>query len=281
MSANGRLLPAELVAVQGSIQLSRVTGVAWLNFEQAMRRLGFEPNVTAPFGGYRNLADQTFMAGHPSTSTTGTVARPGKSVHGDGSCVDISNWANFGRARDVGSLGRWYSRALDQFIAPYGFRRTFKGTLWEPWHYQHDRVTSSAIGAPTTFFIPHNLSEEDDDDMLIIGSKGTGEFAIAGRTYRRVEGSWLSNTNLEGNILGPKLIAAGAVRHDFDVKEIEIMFAVDGLWEQGPLPEATWGGVSTPLKGDGPRTGRRIYPGAPGIRGQWHFPSELELEQEN
>jgi hypothetical protein len=276
MSANGRLAPAELAFVQGSIQLARVTAAAWLNFEAAMRRLGFDPNITEPFGGYRDIDDQIYMATHTGTSTTGSVAAPGTSVHGDGSCVDISNWATFGRTRDAGSLWRWYSKALDQFIAPYGFRRTYKGALWEPWHYQHDRITTGPLHTPATTFTPHDLSEEDDE-MLIIRSKGTGQYAIGGRSYRRVDGSWLSNSNLEGNILVPKLISAGAVLHDFDVREIEIMFAIDGLWEQGPLPVATWGGANTPLKGDGPRTGRRIYPGAPGIRGTWHFPSQLEV----
>lgn len=114
--------------------------------------------------------------------------------------------------------------------------------------------------------------ESKEDPMLFLRSIGSGEYAQAGLIYRRDEktGAWRAVTNLEGNILIPKLVAAGAVLHDFEPNELEIMFAVDGLLEQYPVPVDDWGGANTPLRALGAPTGRIIYPGAPEPLGSWH-----------
>ena len=119
---------------------------------------------------------------------------------------------------------------------------------------------------------PDPIIEPKEDPMLFLRSIGSGEYAQAGFIYRRDEktGAWRVVSNLEGNILVPKLVAAGAVLHDFEPNELEIMFGTDGLLEQHPVPVDDWGGADTPLRGLGAPTGRVIFPGAPDPLGSWH-----------
>jgi len=94
-------------------------------------------------GAYRDLELQQWMWDHRSSSTTGAVARPGASVHGEPpGCVDISNWESFGDIRK-NAQGKPYSATLDRLAEKCGFRRT----LWnEPWHYQYDGTTVAGNG---------------------------------------------------------------------------------------------------------------------------------------
>ncbi len=132
MSKNGQLTDDELTPVQGTIQLANTTARAWLGLETATRtELGVDLNITSPAGGYRDLAMQRAMYANPAAFGAKTVATPGYSVHGQGRCVDIYNWAALG------------SRRLDLIAARFGFRRTIIG---EAWHYQHDGVTATGGG---------------------------------------------------------------------------------------------------------------------------------------
>ena len=136
-------------------------------------------------------------------------------------------------------------------------------------HFETRNTPNGAAINPRQFITAYNLAgldsepiDEKETPMLILRSNGAGTYAKAGSMYRRdyKTGAWRELTNLEGNILVPKLVANGAVLHDFDVNEIEIMFAVDGLVETNPVPEVTWGGKKTPLKGGGSPTGNVIFP---------------------
>lgn len=137
--------------------------------------------------------------------------------------------------------------------------------------------SASAGGGPAP--APITNSEDEEDEMLFIRSKGKGAagFARDGYIYRRVEGSWMAVQNLEGEVLVPALVAKGALLADFAAQDLEIMFATDGIWEQSIIPGGNvWGTGRIPLQGLGYRTGRRIFPGAPGALGQWHFPAQLK-----
>lgn len=155
MSDNGRLADDELVAVQGGIRLAKVTAKAWRGLvATVLRDTGVRLLITAPYGGYRSIADQWAMTRDKSTSTTGQVAGVGYSVHGYGTCVDINNWETLGLAR------------LDPYAHRYGFTRTITS---ERWHYQHDGRTTDMDLLDT---IPAHTNPDD--------------FAkVAGQTYLR------------------------------------------------------------------------------------------------
>lgn len=123
MSKNGQLRDDELEVVQAPVRLARVTARAWRALVADVRaETGITITITTPRGGYRDLAMQKAAAG-----TGNHQYKPGTSVHGHGTCVDIWNWAAVGTKR------------LDTVAARHGFRRTIES---EPWHYQHDGKTA-------------------------------------------------------------------------------------------------------------------------------------------
>lgn len=163
MSANGRLLAAELTAVQGSIRLANTTATAWRGLVAAVyAETGAVISITSPYGGYRDIAAQKAMWADSSTSTTGVVAYPGTSVHGWGRCVDITNRGAVGYIAGTGT--GLYSRRLDTIALRFGFRRPIAN---EGWHYQHDGTTVPAGGGAS------GIEEEDMARFQFV--KATGD----------------------------------------------------------------------------------------------------------
>lgn len=126
-SLNGRLTAAELTSVPASggstVSLGIATASAWSSLVAACRAAtGVTMVVTAPHGGYRDLAAQQYMYENPQGPVP--IAPPGSSSHGMGTAVDIYN--------------RQYSW-LQANAARFGFIQTYSN---EPWHWQYTGATS-------------------------------------------------------------------------------------------------------------------------------------------
>ena len=132
----------KLVTVQGAMQLAAPAAAAWDRLTQdAAREYGVSLIISSPGGAHRDDAMVLDMWRNPAKygATKGTakprsLGGPG-SVHENGLCVDIWNWAALGTKR------------LDKLAARHGFRRTIAS---EPWHYQHNG-TAPAGGATASF----------------------------------------------------------------------------------------------------------------------------------
>ncbi len=237
-----------LVTVQGAMQLDSPTANAWFAFERAsVAEKRIDPIITSPAGAWRSEAMVVDMWYHPERygATQGT-ARPislggGGSIHQKGRSVDVYNWRAYG-------LFKWSARAnLAKLANRFGFRHTIDS---EAWHLEHDGVTATGGGSSGSKPIP----ESEEDEVLIKANQDSAH-AKAGYVYRLVEGSFAGITNLEGNTLVPH---SQAHVEAYDANEIELWFKLYGLWEQEPVPVATFGGAKTPLKGLGRRTGRLV-----------------------
>lgn len=179
MSANGRLLPLELAAVQGSITLAPRTAAAYKALNAAAVKAG--KKIAIPIdGGYRDLERQTYMYQNRARYPGKTIAYPGTSPHGTGRCFDI-----------VGDLAYVIAHA-----AEYGLSRPVVGDLN---HFQHDGVTVPA--STNTEVITPDPIEEDTDMKLVFSTLGfwslytangfyvIGEQANADKIHRALNGA--------------------------------------------------------------------------------------------
>ncbi|HTN57525.1 MAG TPA: hypothetical protein VL043_04605 [Protaetiibacter sp.] len=152
----------QLGTVQGGMQLAEPAASAWIALvEQVRRETGVTLTITYPAGAWRSEEVVLDMWRNPKKygATHGTakprsLGGPG-SIHENGLCVDIWNWAALSTKR------------LDELAARHGFRRTITA---EPWHYQHNGTTPA--GGDTTPFDPDE-SEEDDMTPRVIRRTGT------------------------------------------------------------------------------------------------------------
>jgi hypothetical protein len=161
------------------------------------------------------------------------------------------------------------------------------GTIADPLSYLAPRSGVAMIGAamigagklvPPATSGPAGSDSEEDEMLYIKAADANGAtFVRAGNIYRRVEGSWIGVTNLEGDAILKTLIEFNqAFLATFSGVDLEKLFATDGIWEQVPLDGTShWGPDGAIFEGLGHRTGRRMYPGAPGQAGAWHYPHEL------
>jgi hypothetical protein len=126
------------VTVQGAMQLAAPAAVAWARLVEDVRAdTGVTLTISSPGGAFRSPEMVLDMWRNPAKygATKGTakprsLGGPG-SVHENGLCVDIWNWAAVGTKR------------LDQYAAAHGFRRTIST---EPWHYQHNGIMPAGGG---------------------------------------------------------------------------------------------------------------------------------------
>lgn len=188
-----------LVTVQGSMQLAAPAAAAWhrLTIDVA-RQTGVSLLISSPAGAYRDEAMVVDMWRNPKKyGASQGVARPKSlggpgSVHENGLCVDINNWALVG------------SKRLDDIARAHGFRRTIAS---EPWHYQHSGVMPAA--ATVTKFeeqgdiemrVLYNKDSKDDDTrraligeltfQVITGPQSTRERKFWGDPVNVTVGEW-------------------------------------------------------------------------------------------
>lgn len=199
-----------LVTVQGSMQLAEPAATAWLALvADVCASTGIRLTITSPGGAWRSEEMVLDMWRNPARygATMGTakprsLGGPG-SIHQDGLCVDIWNWAAIG------------TPDLDHYAALHGFRRTITG---ERWHYQHNGITPA--GATPTPIPASTLEEEllmstsiryhykpasaeSAAEFGIFGDELPGGYEVStveatgvawGRLYGRPDGSpWTSN----------------------------------------------------------------------------------------
>lgn len=138
MSANGRLRPDELTAIQGQF-LANATAHAFIAMSEASWAANRMRLKISSGGAYRDLADQQYLIDHPQGPVP--IAPLGYSTHGDGRAVDISNWA---------TVYGWLTRNAPRF----GFRQQFAS---ERWHWKHDGTTAAGGG---TRIIESSLESE-------------------------------------------------------------------------------------------------------------------------
>jgi hypothetical protein len=139
-----------LVEVQGTLALAEPAASAWRELvDQVRAETGITLTISFPGGAWRSEAMVLDMWRAPAKygATKGT-ARPRSlggpgSVHENGLCVDVWNWARLGTER------------LDAYAARHGFRRTIAA---EPWHYQHSGI------APAGAIQRDHLAEEEEED---------------------------------------------------------------------------------------------------------------------
>jgi hypothetical protein len=147
------------------------------------------------------------------------------------------------------------------------------GKLVERWHLEYDasrdnhRHEPAPAGAATT---PRRPS---GDEPMYIQALTQGTYAKKGNVYvNDIQGHWRGITNLEFEAV-KQLVGSGlAVITAFDGSDLDLMFAVSGVWEQPQIDSNAaprWGKApGTPLMGLGALTGRLMYPG----NSEWHYP---------
>lgn len=124
MSANGRVDPADLVAISGT-HLSRTTAAAFSNMAAACKAAtGESLDIVNGLGGYRSLADQRVMYENRRLYLPIVIAPPGSSTHGFGTALDLTITCFTPEVRE------WLRRNL----ASYGFQRP---PADDPRHFLH------------------------------------------------------------------------------------------------------------------------------------------------
>src|SRR5690606_15996455 len=102
------------------------------------------PILSSPAGAYRSEELVVDMWRNPAKyGASQGVAKPisrggGGSVHQNGRCIDVNNWASFGDL--VVSRGFRRSRRRDTLAAAHGVYPDARYPN-EPWHYQHNGTT--------------------------------------------------------------------------------------------------------------------------------------------
>ena len=141
MSANGRLSPAELVSVSGTLLTPR-TAEAFVRMLAACKRAtGVALDVVNGGGGYRDLTYQRAMYAARALYLPIRIAEPGTSTHGLGTALDLTTtcWTN--------SVRDW-CRANARH---YGF--AFPPAI-DPRHFLHLGTTTGPAGTGDTTPIP-------------------------------------------------------------------------------------------------------------------------------
>jgi hypothetical protein len=278
--------PANLVTLRPGLILNQLAAQSWARMERDYGR-AIDCNSS-----YRDWDLQARWHKESLDYNAGKIKYPGHayavdprySEHCLANAVDTDDW------NKPGFLG---------FAAAHGWIQTDK-SKGEEHHlayradrdqHRNDAAPASTGGkTPISNTPPAVPPKPQGDSMFYIRAttyptgtvqSPTGPFA--GATYRRDEatGAWRACTNIETEAIIPDLIAKGLAEvYPFNPFDLELLFAVDGLLEQTPLPEnaATWGGGKK-LAGLGAPTGRIIFPGseteprtALGLpaRGKWH-----------
>lgn len=187
-----------LTAVQGSMSLASGTAQAWFAFcEAAVERYGFTPWISAPGGAWRSEAMVLDMWLNPAKyGATKGVAKPRSlggpgSVHENGRCVDINNWAVLG------------SKLLEPLASQFGFTRTIAK---EPWHFQHDGSTAVGGSGSGGSGTPSPVLEEDDmTTMILLYNAATSSHGVRRAVgvvgSKFIEGLTDTNATSVGNII--------------------------------------------------------------------------------
>jgi hypothetical protein len=135
VSANGRLLPSEIVVVDAfDTRLLRATANMWARLQADAAQAGHHIWITVQggkwgaIGGYRDLAEQTFLQQNPLGPVA--IGTPGYQSHGTGRALDIST--------EDADAQRW----LEKNAKRYGLTQTYGAK--EPWHWLHNGLTLAA-----------------------------------------------------------------------------------------------------------------------------------------
>lgn len=127
------------------------------------------------------------------------------------------------------------------------------------------------VGDPPPPPPPPNLPE--GEAIMYIQALNDGQYARKGTTYTNdIGGHWRGVSNLEGDGYIIPLAGEQLPFAKFNGKDIDLLFAVNGYWEQDELDGHIKWSSGKGLIGPGALTGRLMYPGTEGKRGKWHNP---------
>jgi hypothetical protein len=187
------------------------------------------------------------------------AVHPSESFHVSGLALDSDDWVN---ARIV------------EILADNGFIRNRLSVPNEKHHFEYIRSRDKNYGRPAGGGGSAN-PQPAIGELMYIKAKSDGDWARKGVIYSNdIGGHWRGLTNLEGNGYVLPLVAQGKLPYaEFNGTDMDLLFAVNGVWEQLELDPKTspyWG--DTPgvrLMGLGALTGRLRFPGQPE---GWHYP---------
>jgi len=162
------------------------------------------------------------------------------------------------------------------FGSDWGYGAHVHTTLW-PGHYYDfpDTIDFELYVGPDAPPIPPSPPNRPEGEAIMyIRSINSGDFARAGYIYANdIGGHWRGVSNLEGEGYILPLASDSQLPYaEFHAGDIDLLFALNGLWEQNILAgDQTWSSGKQ-LIGLGSLTGRLMYPGRPDWSGQWHYP---------
>lgn len=197
---------------------------------------------------------------------------PDHSKHSQGLGLDSDDWTVPGFIAHMADHG-WIRTAANDPTERHHFE-------YQEWRDNHrNRPAGAATG--TTPQPPRTVGE----DVMYIRAINAGNYARAGHIYTNdTGGHWRGVSNLEGEGYIVPLARAGVLPLvEFNGSDLDLLFAINGVWEQETLPGSVkWRNGSVPLIGLGVMSGRLMYPGSvqpvdvanpagPKL-GAWHYP---------
>jgi hypothetical protein len=182
------------------------------------------------------------------------------------------------RGQTIGTVGKTGGTTAEPVIGNHlhlGMMPTNTSNFFNAVPYIQARLAAPSVSNPSPVTPPFEI--EEDNVFIQAISNGNSGYAVNGYIYANdIGGHWRGLTNLEGTGYVIPLSNQGRVNLlQFYGSDIELLFAVNGLWEQVPLGASapTWSSGQQ-LIGLGNLTGRLIYPGASGLQGTWHYPAD-------
>lgn len=265
---NGRIPLDTLIRRRESDYATAGTWAKWDALVEDVRaNEGITLQITPGNNVYRDYASQVYAREQAcKRGRCDDASVPGKSTHGgvyngrDALAIDVQNWSLLGQTK-------WY-----YYARKHGFEPGFFD--WEPWHiidWEPYRAVPSGGGSSSggSTAPAEDIGEED----MYVRAITAGSWARKGYIYSNdMSGHWRGLTNLEGDGIVGVLAREGRVRIvELNGPDIDLLFAVNGVWEQQDVNPSTaprWGS-GTKLDGLGALTGKIRYPGQPG---GWHYP---------
>ncbi len=233
------------------------------SFRRFISRLGRFPDVNRTYADYATQlrmynAWQAWVSGRGPKPDHSRALHPDYSMHCRGLAWDTDDW------RTPGFIA---------LAAEYGWIRTAASDPTEQHHFEYQSWRDQHRNEPAPVGRTAVIPPIGDDTMYIKALNG-GAWARAGVIYSNdIGGHWRGLTNLEGSGYVLPLVAQGKLPYaEFNGTDVDILFAVNGVWEQATIDSNTaprWGArPGTPLMGLGALTGKLMYPG----QDSWHYP---------